>query len=260
MSDISVTILTKNSSETIGQTLDSLHKFSEVLILDTGSSDETLQIAKKYPNARICKTPFSGFGKLHNLAASMAKNDWILSIDSDEVLSDELIEEIFSLQLDVYAVYALNRCNYFQGKWIQCCSGWYPDWIVRLYNKKRTSFTENEVHETVIADGLKRVFLKEKCLHTPYTDIESFLSKMQLYSTLFAKENCGKHSTVGKAIWHGIYAFFKNYLFKRGFLAGKEGLIISIYNAQTTYYKYLKLAYPKLPQDLGLQGKEEKRL
>jgi glycosyltransferase involved in cell wall biosynthesis len=242
-SSISVTILTKNSAKTLAATLDSLARFPEVLVVDTGSTDTTLEIAKKYPNVRLSSEPFQGFGKMHNLASLRASHDWILSIDSDEILSSELTQEIFDLSLNPEEVYSLNRCNYFQGRWIKCCSGWYPDPVIRLYHRQYTRFTDAAVHEAVIAEGLKVVPLRGQCIHTPYLSIDSLLAKMQLYTTLFAEENAGRPSSLGKALWRGFAAFIKNYFFKRGIFGGKEGLIISLYNAQTTYYKYLKLAY-----------------
>jgi glycosyltransferase involved in cell wall biosynthesis len=228
----------------LAATLDTLTRFPEVLVIDTGSIDATRKIVTNYANVRMLEEPFQGFGKLHNLAAKRASHDWILSIDSDEILSLELIDEILDLPLDPKAVYSLNRCNYFQGKWIKCCSGWYPDPVIRLYHRNATRFTDSAVHEAVIADGLEVVHLRGKLFHTPYRSIENFLSKMQLYTTLFAEENVGQSSSLGKALWRGFAAFMKNYFFKRGFLGGKEGFIISLYNAHTTYYKYLKLAYP----------------
>ncbi len=244
MKMISVTILTKNSSETLAATLDSCKRFSEVLVYDTGSSDGTKEIARRYPNVRVVEGSFSGFGPTHNSASEAALHDWILSIDSDEVISSELAEEILALTLDERRVYSLNRCNYFRGKWIRCCSGWYPDPVVRLYHRKQSRFTDDAVHEKVIAKGMKLVALKGPLLHTPYSSIDSFLSKMQTYSTLFAEQHAGKRrSSLPRALAHSVWAFLKNYLFKRGFLGGREGFIISLYNAQTTYYKYLKLAW-----------------
>lgn len=244
-SPISVTILTKNSAETLAATLESLKDFHEVLILDSGSTDETKEISSCYANVRFIERPFLGFGKMHNLASRLATHDWILSVDSDEVLSDELIQEILSLKLDPKTVYSLDRHNYFQGKWIKTCSGWYPDPVARLYHRHSTQFTDSDVHEKIVSDDLTLIPLKGKLTHTPYRSIESFLTKMQLYSTLFAEQNKGKPSSVKKAVWRGFAAFIKNYFFKRGFLGGREGFIISVYNAQTTYYKYLKLAFKK---------------
>lgn len=241
---ISVTILAKNSAETIEPTLEALRRFPEVLVLDSGSTDATMEIAKRFPNVRIVQETFLGFGKTHNLASSLSAYDWILSIDSDEVVSSELADEILSLDLDKQCVYSLDRHNYFNGKWMKCCSGWYPDPVIRLYHRQSTRFTDDEVHEKILSDSLRVISLKGSLAHTPYRSIESFLSKMQLYSTLFAKQNAGKkRSSLGKALLHAYIAFIKNYFFKRGFLGGKEGFIISLYNAHTTYYKYLKLAF-----------------
>lgn len=240
---ISVTILTKNAGETLLSTLMSVQKFPEIIILDTGSTDDTLKIAEQFPNVKIFSTNFTGFGPLHNQATALATGDWVLSIDSDEVLTPELGEEIQKLTLDPETVYSLPRDNYFNGKRIRYCAGWYPDPVVRLYNRRTTHFTDDAVHEKVVTDGLRLVALKSPLKHTPYRNMAHFLDKMQKYTTLFAEQNRGKkHSSVSKALGHSVGAFIKNYFFKRGFMGGKEGLIISLYNAQTAFYKYLKLA------------------
>ncbi len=239
---ISVTILTKNGGKTLEQVLKSVKCFDEVIILDTGSTDETLEIAKKFFNVRVHMTSFNGFGPLHNTAANLAKHDWILSIDSDEVVTEPLANEILSLELDPNRVYSFPFHNFFNGKFIKWC-GWYPDRHVRLYHKKSTSFSDNFVHEKVLTEGLQEVKLKNPVHHFSYNSISDFLRKMHSYSDLFAEQNWGKkRSSFTKALLHGFYAFFKSYFIKRGFLGGKEGYIISVYNSQTAFYKYLKLA------------------
>jgi glycosyltransferase involved in cell wall biosynthesis len=239
---ISVTILTKNSARTLASTLDSLKSFAEVIILDTGSSDNTLEIAKKYPNCKIHQTNLLGFGEAHNEASAFATFDWVLSIDSDEVLSSELIEEIHQLNLDPTKIYVLQRQNYFNGRHIKCCGGWYPDPVPRLYNRKRTSFSNDAVSEKILAKGFTLCTLHSPLVHTPYLEMSDFLSKMQLYSALFAKQHQHKKkASVPSAILHGFFAFFKSYFLKKGFLGGKEGFIISAYNGHATFYKYLKL-------------------
>jgi len=241
---ISVTILAKNCAETLEATLESVKRFDEVLLYDTGSSDKTLEIAARYPNVKIVHEAFLGFGPSHNRASAMASHDWILSIDSDEVLSPSLLEEIISLSLDPSCVYSIDRHNYFNGKWIRCCAGWYPDRITRLYNKKKTTFSNDAVHEKVLTNGLKVLPLLGALNHTPYRSIEAFLTKMQTYSTLFAEQNAGKKkSSLLKALGHAWASFFKNFILKGGIFGGKEGWIISFYNAHTTFYKYLKLAF-----------------
>lgn len=238
---ISVTILTKNSQKYLDAVLSSLEKFPEVLIYDNGSSDDTLAIASKYANVTIQQGLFEGFGITHNKASSLAKHDWILSIDSDELATPEMTQAIFSLKLDPNCVYAFPRNNYFNKRWIKWC-GWYPDRQVRLYHRSKTQFTDADVHEAIITDNLRVVSLDAPMIHYSYECISDFLSKMQSYSSLFARQNAGKRaSSPLKAILHAFFAFFKSYFLKKGFLGGYEGYLISAYNGHTAFYKYLKL-------------------
>jgi len=238
---ISVTILTKNCPKYLQQVLSACEHFEEVLIFDNGSQDNTLEIAGQFANVRICKGEFKGFGITHNEAASLAKHDWILSLDSDEVLTPSLSSEINSLKLDPSKVYAISRHNEFNGKFIQWC-GWHPDFQVRLFHRKQTAFTEAHVHEAVMTKGMEVVKLKNPMRHYSYDTVADFLTKMQSYSNLFAVQNCGKKSSSPlKALSHAAFAFFKSYILKRGFLGGYEGFIISMYNSHTAFYKYIKL-------------------
>ncbi len=238
---ISVTILTKNSRRYINEVLSALAPFDEVLIYDTGSTDDTIDLAKAFPNVTVRSEKFIGFGPTHNLASGAAKNDWILSIDSDEVATKEMVENILSLSLDPKSVYSFSRHNYFNGQFIKGC-GWFPDRRVRLYHRKMTRFSNDEVHEGVIADGMPEIKIQGPLKHYSYGSIGEFLNKMQLYSDLFAKQHAGKkQSSLLKAISHGFFAFFKSYILKRGMFDGAAGFIISLYNGHTAYYKYLKL-------------------
>jgi glycosyltransferase involved in cell wall biosynthesis len=238
---ISVTILTKNSRKYLSEVLTALKCFDEIIIYDTGSTDDTLEIARKFPNASIYQDEFIGFGPTHNKASSIAKNDWILSIDSDEVVTTEMASEIMSINLNPRCVYSFSRHNYFNDKFIKWC-GWYPDRQVRLYNRQNTSFTDVQVHEGIRIEKLKHISLQSPLRHYSYSSISNFLEKMQLYSDLFAKQNQGKiSSSLFKAISHCLFAFFKSYILKKGFLGGYEGFVISKYNGHTAYYKYLKL-------------------
>jgi glycosyltransferase involved in cell wall biosynthesis len=238
---IAICILTKNAAATLPQTLDSVKRFSEVVILDNGSTDETLEIARGYPNTRCEKTPFIGFGPLRNKAAAHATKDWILALDSDEVLSQPLLEELEKLSLDPKCVYAIPRHNFYRGRRIRGC-GWQNEQVVRLYNRSSAAYQTQAVHESIDTSSLRVVELKMPILHTPYSSIGSFLEKMERYTTLFAEERKGKiPSSIYKAIGHGFFAFFRSYFLKRGFLDGKEGFEISLYNGNTAFYKYLKL-------------------
>ena len=239
---ITVTILTKNSLRYIYEVLQALSSFDEVLIYDTGSTDDTLSIAQTFPNVVIYEHPFIGFGPTHNAASQLAKNDWIFSIDSDEIATPLLVKEICSLTLESGRVYSIPRDNEYKGKAIKWC-GWYPDYQTRIYNRMDTHFTDAQVHESIITESLNVVRLNHPIHHYSYANAADFLSKMQSYSELFALQNQGKKSSsMGKALCHGFFAFLKSYVLKRGFMGGAQGFEISVYNANTAFYKYLKLA------------------
>lgn len=254
MDKISVTILTKNSQQYLKEVLKALAAFDELVIYDTGSTDETLNIASEFPNVKILHGTLVGFGPTHNIASAAAKNDWILSIDSDEIVSEPMASVLASLDLNPRAVYSFPRHNYFNGKFIKYC-GWYPDRQFRLYNRTKTHFSDAQVHEAILTEGLQKIDLKAPLLHYSYASIADFLSKMQSYSTLFAKQYAGhRQSSLPKAILHGFFAFFKSYFVKSGFLAGYEGFVISAYNGHTAYYKYLKLLEANLKRERDKAG------
>jgi glycosyltransferase involved in cell wall biosynthesis len=240
---ISIVILTFNSDKTLDETLQSVKDFKEVLIVDSGSTDQTLHLASKYPNTRTLKNfPFPGFGLQRQFAEKAAKYDWILALDSDEVLSEELKKEIGTLGMDPKTIYALPRNNFFGSKRIYHTS-WSPDYCLRLYHRKNTGFDDALVHENIKIGPCKIHKLKAAMRHTSYFTISDFLIKMEKYSSYFVLQNKGKKtSSLKKAISRGIWAFLKNYFIKLGILDGREGIIISLYNAHCTYYKYLNLS------------------
>lgn len=248
---ITVTILTKNSEKYLREVLTSVKSFDEVLLFDNGSTDQTLEIASHFPNVSVYKGKFEGFGPTHNKASSLAKNDWILSVDSDEVLTPELTEEIKAQTLDPKNVYSFPRHNYYRDTFIRWC-GWYPDRQIRIYHRLHTRFTDAQVHEAIIAEGLHEVALNSPMIHYSYANLSDFLKKMQAYSDLFARQNVGKKSSSPwKALGHGFFAFFKSYILKRGLLGGYAGFVISTYNANTAFYKYLKLYEANLERQSG---------
>lgn len=234
-------IIAKNAEKTISETLGSLLEFNVVIVLDTGSSDNTMKIARQFPNVKVYKSTFSGFGKAKNVAARLANTDWVLSIDTDEVLTQELIKTIKSLDLKIGTVYKWKRCNFYKNKIIKH-SGWGNDFVIRIYNKQNTSFKEKLVHEFVQSDGLKVETLKGEMNHFSYHSLADFSLKREFYSDLFAAENKGKRkSSSFIAILHGLFDFLKTYIIKRGFLDGYMGLSIAISNAYVTFIKYIKL-------------------
>lgn len=239
--NISVTILTKNSQKYLHEVLAALKNFDEVLLYDNGSTDDTFKIAAAFPNVKVAKGTFEGFGPTHNKASALAKWDWILSIDSDEVVTPELAADIASATLDPRVVYSFPRDNYFNGTFIKWC-GWHPDRQFRLYNRTMTRFSDAQVHEAIVTEGMQVVELKGALRHYSYDSHSDFLAKMQSYSDLFARQYRGKRdSSPWKALGHGLGAFLRAYFIKLGFLGGYEGFVIAVYNGNTAFYKYLKL-------------------
>ena len=238
---ISVVIIVKNGAKTIKNTLNCLNDFDDVIVYDNGSVDETLNIAKMYSNVNLIEGEFSGFGPTKNMAALYAKNDWILILDSDEVLTQELIDTLKSKKLDSDTVYILNFLAFYKDIQIKHC-GWNNQKIKRVYNKSTTKFNDNLVHENIIDKGMKIEELVGSVHHYSYTSISDFIVKMDKYSSLFANENVGKKSSSPfKAITSSIYAFFKTFVIRKGFLDGYAGLIISYSRASVVFYKYMKL-------------------
>ncbi|MBF8964796.1 glycosyltransferase [Pontibacter sp. FD36] len=239
---ISVTILTKNSQQHLSSCLHSLQRFPEIIVLDNGSTDETMAIAARYPNVRIVQHTFIGFGPLKNLAAQHASHPWVLSIDSDEVLSPQLTEEILQLDLrDTHKVYSFLRHNFYGKKHIKAC-GWDNDYVLRLYHKETTRFADLPVHEYIITDGLQVQALRGTMDHFSFDSISQLIAKMDQYTTLFAKEKrFRKHSSPAISYFKWAFSLFRNYVLQRGFLYGYEGMAISFSNANGTFYKYMKL-------------------
>lgn len=240
--NISVTILTLNSAKYLAGCLGALAPFDEVVVLDNGSTDATLEIARRFPNVVVHEHPFIGFGPMKNLAVDKASNDWILSIDSDEVVSPELAKEILGLQLDEACVYDVSRANHYHGRLIDGC-GWGNDWVKRLFNRRRVRFNDRMIHEGLeAAEGMTVVSLTGSLKHYAYDNAEQLIQKLQHYSTLWAEERKGLRSVSPlQAFLSASFAFFKYYVLMNGWRYGYEGLLISISNANGVFYKYIKL-------------------
>ncbi|MGZ5209170.1 MAG: glycosyltransferase family 2 protein [Sulfuricurvum sp.] len=244
---ITVVVIVKNGGTILTHCLDSLRSFEDVIVYNNGSTDDTALIASKYPNVQLIDGEFTGFGPTKNTAAGFAKNDWILSLDADEILNDAIVQEIMGLELELENVYSLLRKNFYKTTEIAHC--WGADEIVRLYNRKTTSYNENYVHEHIVTAGLKIEKLNNSFSHYPYGNISEFILKADRYSTLFANDNVGKKSSSPtKAFFNGLYSFFRTYILKRGFLDGYAGLIIAFSHMATNFYKYIKLYEMNLEQ------------
>ncbi len=237
---ISVIILTKNSKKYIKKCLQSLTQFHEIIILDNESTDDTIHIAKTFSNVKIFKSKFIGFGPLKNLATEQTTNDWILSIDSDEIFNPELVDEIFNLKLDNQKIYAIKRQNYYNNKIIKCC-GWNNDYVLRLFNKKMTQFNNNQVHENLEMNQLSVKKLNNTFKHYSFSNVSELLQKMDRYSTLWAKNTPYKGITPIRAFLRGLVTFIKFYILRGGIFSGYLGFLISFLSASGVFYKYIKL-------------------
>lgn len=239
---LSIAINVKNGATHLEQCLNSLSRFEDVVLLDNYSTDATIAIAKKYANVRIFTDKFCGMGRLRNQVAGYAKYDWVFFVDSDEVVHPKLADKLLHMQLDNNCIYTVLRHNFYDNFRVDGCS-WGNDWILRLYNRTETQYLESEVHESLNTNGFKVAKIKVGFLyHFPYDNVTQLINKMQLYSTLYAKQHLGKKNPkLGIIPFRAFFMFVKCYILKLGFLYGFAGLAISSYNAIGVFSKYLKL-------------------
>ena len=239
---ISVVMIVRDGAATLEKALKSLSRFDDVVVYDNGSTDGSQEIAKRFANVRLIDGYFDGFGPTKNRAATLAKHDWVLILDSDEALEPELVDALFSSHLDESTVYLLNFKAFYRDQQVKYC-GWNNQKIRRLYNRRVTGFTSAHVHENIQVEGLSvKEFPGGSVLHFSYLSMSDFIEKVDRYSTLYAQSNKGKKtSSPAKAVLSGLYSFFRTYVLKKGFLDGHVGLLIAFSHMATNFYKYMKL-------------------
>jgi len=238
---ISATIIACNEERRIARAIESLRCSDEIIVVDSGSTDRTIEIASQL-GARIVETLWQGYARQKNLAAEEAAHDWILSIDADEALSEALEGEIWQLKKsgpdsDAYTV---PRMAQYLGKWI-LHSGWYPDRKVRLYDRRKAHWAGDFVHESVKVEG--RVgHLKSNLLHFTCDSLSEHLKTMDRYTTLAAQELVARKQRIGwrRLVLDPPWTFFRTYVLQRGFLDGFEGLTIAYMGALYAFVKYAK--------------------
>ena len=247
MNKLSVYIIAFNEEEKIEQALKSVEWADEVLVADSFSTDNTLEIAKKY-GSRVIQVPFSGFGDLRNRAIEACSHEWIFSLDSDERCSQKTKEEILNIvhSENPHDAYYIPRKNYFMGKWIKY-SGFYPDYRQpQLFKKGTLIFNHEMVHESyeVVSDK-PCGYLKSHIYQVPFKNLEEVIHKANRYSTLGAQKlyKNDKKINIATALFHGLWAAFSLYILKLGFLDGWAGFIIALGNFEGTFYKYAKLYF-----------------
>lgn len=239
---ISVVIITRNATATLRQTLDSVQGFDNVVIYDNGSSDDTLKIAENYTNVSLYEGDFLGFGPTKRHAVSLAKHDWILSLDADEALSPTLAESILAW-VDNATPNDLGKVlreNWMMGRPVRH-SGWGNDWLIRIFNRQCHNFNDAMVHESITPGQHSRVQrLSGTITHTAVTDLSQFLEKVNRYSSIRADSGKLKSYPVPVIFTKSLFAFFRTYLLQRGWLDGWRGLVIAVSNANGVFWKYMK--------------------
>jgi glycosyltransferase involved in cell wall biosynthesis len=241
MPSLSVIIVAKNESHNIVECVRSCAFADEILVLDSGSTDGTPELARQ-AGAQVIETDWPGYGPQQQRGIAAARSDWVLSLDADERIDDALRAEILqAIQQPRADGYRLPRLSTFCGSFIHH-SGWRPDYTLRLVKTRLAGFTDHFLHAHMTVNGSK-ADLKHHIIHYSYRDLRDVLDKLDRYSSGNAKDmQAKKHQPVGlpHALLHGWWAFVRTYLIRAGFLDGSAGLMLAIYNAQCTYYKYLK--------------------
>lgn len=242
MPKLSVTIITRDEATDIAAALESVRWADEIVVIDSGSTDDTAAIARRYTD-RVCVREWPGYAAQKNVAASLASHDWILSIDADERVTPELAQEIRALlgSEPSAAAFRLPRVTYHLGRWIRS-TDWYPDYQPRLYHKTRARWTGVYVHETVSADGTVGT-LRHELQHYAYRDISDHLETIGRYTSLAARQmhEQGRRAGLLHLAAHPPFAFLRNYLAKGGFREGSVGFVISLMNAYYVFLKFAKL-------------------
>jgi glycosyltransferase involved in cell wall biosynthesis len=240
---LSVVIITFNEERNIERCLLSVQELAdEILVVDSFSKDKTLAICEKY-QAKVIQNPFEGHIQQKNFAMEQASNDWILSLDADEALSEELaiaIKQVKSAEKSQVNLYEMNRLTNYCGSWVKHC-GWYPDTKVRLVNRKFAKWGGVNPHDKLEGSKQEKVeFLKGDILHYSYYTKEDHLKQIEYFSKIAAGELVKQGKNVGQfTVYLKMAAqFFKSFVLKRGFLDGKTGWQISKLSAFATYRKY----------------------
>lgn len=243
---ISATIITLNEQDNLPRALQSLGCCDEIVVVDSGSTDRTVEVARGF-GARVIERDWPGYARQKNFAAEQASHDWILALDADECLSEELQRELAEIQRrgSGFDAYSCPRLAQYRGKWIRH-SGWYPDRKVRFYDRRKARWVGGYVHESVRVDGSVGT-LDGDLLHYTCSSFARHVESVNRYTTLAAHEmaaaGCGVSMT--RLLAAPPWAFVRTYLLQRGFLDGREGLLIASMAAFYVFAKYVKVKWPE---------------
>ncbi|MDA5472065.1 glycosyltransferase family 2 protein [Yersinia kristensenii] len=241
---LSVVMIAKNEASLLADCLASVIWADEIVVLDSGSEDETVALATQYGAKVYSNTEWPGYGKQRQLAQQYATGDYILMLDADERVTPELKTAIESVLLapEKGAVYSCARRNLFLGRFMRH-SGWYPDRVIRLYPREQYRYNDDLVHESLDSGSAKVILLAGDLLHLTCRDFFTFQRKQLNYAQAWANQRHqqGKSCSYFSILSHTLGAFCKTWLLRAGFLDGKQGLLLAVVNAQYTFNKYAAL-------------------
>ncbi|GAB6137357.1 glycosyltransferase family 2 protein [Halanaerobaculum tunisiense] len=240
MVSIGVLVLTYNEEENIADCLESVSWVDELVVVDSYSQDDTLELAREY-TSDIYQREFDDFASQRNFGLDQLESDWVLVVDADERVTSELQQEVLDKLSNPQAKgYKIPRKNYFLGDWIKYC-GWYPDHTLRLFKVADNRYS-GLVHEGLQIEGRVEK-LESPLIHYTYRNLEHYLAKINHYTTLDAqkKYQAGKKKGLLYILLRPVVEFIKKYILKKGFLLGTPGLILSILSAYYQFLKYIKL-------------------
>jgi glycosyltransferase involved in cell wall biosynthesis len=240
---LSAVLIAQNEERTLGDALASVAFCDEIVLVDSGSTDGTRAVAEAAGARVILNAPWPGFVAQRDFATRAARHDWVLALDADERVGPALHEEIERRRGGGFdaAGYRIPRVAWYLDRWIRG-TDWYPDWQVRLFDRTRGAWQGDLVHESVVVRGpVGR--LRGELEHHPYADISDHLRKIDSYTTLWAQQAyaAGRRSNVLDMFAGATWAFFRNYVLKRGFALGSTGLVVSVLNTHYTFAKLAKL-------------------
>lgn len=239
---LSVTIITHNEEDNIRDCLESVKWADEIIVVDSGSTDRTVQISREYTD-RVFFNPWIGMKEQKQFAVEKASNIWIFSIDADERVTDEIRRFILEeLQNPAYDGYSFPRRNYFLGEWLKH-GGWFPDHVLRLFRKDRGLFGGINPHDKVIIKTNKISTLKTPIVHYTYKSVSQYLTKQNMYASISAAElfSSGKRVTPCVIPLKTLWKFIETYFIKKGFLDGFRGFIAAMGATYATFWKYVQI-------------------
>src|SRR5690554_2933333 len=243
MSSISAVLILKNEEQNLADCLQTLDWVDEIVVLDSGSTDNTLEIAKSFGAKVFVREDWEGFGEQRRRAQELASCDWIFMIDADERVTPELKQSIQKLIQGEPAIAAIARLSWCFGDYIRY-SGWYPKRVSRVYPRQLAHYNDSLVHEKLLnPNNLPVTNISGDLLHYTYDNVHQYLVKSAYYASLWAdaRQQRGKKASLGAALGHGIWRFIRMYILKLGFLDGRQGLLLALLSGHYTFVKYADL-------------------